>query len=707
MVALDEHTYQKWLRKRKWTTIAFAIQNTLLGLEYSIIMLNMWIYIEQLVKPDHPKIYYSIISVSCMMSSAILSIFTSRMADRYRNIRSIFLATNLSLIIGNIIYMIPFSPWFLLAGRIIAGAGHGQSSVISGELARCYSPNELTSKFSLMGMCNAFGFMIAPGINIAVSSVDFTIGNWHITFANFSGIYLAVIYLIAQVMVIFMIHNISKEYDQKYENEKLNVQNLLEINLLTTVQADLTLLPANNDKQLTCSVSNELHEKTSFLSQDEFSLSTLPEGCSDGKLVQSEDEILTHQMTRDSTVETLLLPKVQISPSSSAVNKRSDNTLLSESKNQVSVSYEHSEDFSDTKLLLTNETIDRLVNKDHTILPPEDTISLNNLLTEATSFEKLQLTDNQISLNHSKVDNVPDKNLSADDQVSLVCSVKKDIADDKLLSNDQISINHSITKHPPNETLLPTGVQIPLNESKAYNVDEISFNTLSISRDPLDSSVIRYKEHKSSTKWLCMQVIIHADTALLMCISFLESFLIISFDMCIPILVIDILKWSVMALNIITLSSGVASILPCFILMVKKFSDHHVFYASVLSVFAYALIQLIQIMLSVYNTNFTINIILTTFYCLLFANVMVIKDVFLGSFLAKMVSSIHQSLTDSVRVFISRLGAITAVMVAPFALEKIEIIGWIYICIILTYVFLMLLRRNTLKCPNVIIKGLK
>ena len=97
------------------------------------------------------------------------------------------------------------------------------------------------------------------------------------------------------------------------------------------------------------------------------------------------------------------------------------------------------------------------------------------------------------------------------------------------------------------------------------------------------------------------------------------------------------------------------------------------------------------------------NITLAVLYSLLFTDIVLIRDIFVGSFLARMVSSRFQATTDGIRLGVSRLGAIVAMSTAAYALPKIEIVGTVLICAVIVFGVMLFIRRKTMMSPKVII----
>jgi len=242
----DENIKQpsiSWLHKRKVTTRVFLVQTFLLGVEYSVFFLTLWLYIKTLVKPENPKVVYSVVSTAYLCSSVILSAIIGKIVDRTRETKKTFLIVNTLVVIGNIMYAFPFSPYYLIFGRLIAGSGGPLKSIIAGELARSYPSEEIVSKFALVGMTFGTGFLIGPTINFAFLKIDFKIYNFHVTVANAAGLYMAVMFLIFNIFVFFFVHDLSKEFDLKAMHEKQENWTKSETNCQTKENEMTPLLP--------------------------------------------------------------------------------------------------------------------------------------------------------------------------------------------------------------------------------------------------------------------------------------------------------------------------------------------------------------------------------------------------------------------------------------------------------------------------------
>merc|ERR1712050_14494 len=149
---------------RKKTAVVFTIQMILLGMDYFVTFLTLWMYIKELVITKHPLVYFGVVSVSYVLSSTIFPTIIGCFVDRSRKVRLAFYVCNTLAILGNLLYIQNFSPWFLVAGRFLVGLGSCLRSVICGEICRSYPPKDLSVMFGCMGAGYAFGILIVSSV---------------------------------------------------------------------------------------------------------------------------------------------------------------------------------------------------------------------------------------------------------------------------------------------------------------------------------------------------------------------------------------------------------------------------------------------------------------------------------------------------------------------------------------------------------------
>ena len=73
---------------------------------------------ENLVKVEHPKLIYGLVSTSYLLSATVASLFVGRLVVRTRSVRCTFFVVNALVCTGNIIYSLPFLTVLLIDGRI-------------------------------------------------------------------------------------------------------------------------------------------------------------------------------------------------------------------------------------------------------------------------------------------------------------------------------------------------------------------------------------------------------------------------------------------------------------------------------------------------------------------------------------------------------------------------------------------------------------
>lgn len=195
--------------RRRNTLIAFTAQTFLVGLDVSLTYLTLWKYLNDVVKPAKPLFFYSLIFITFFIPSISLTVIVSNYIDK-------FFVINIFVVVGCLLYIVPFSPWFLVIGRFLAGTGNSLRSVMSSEIARSYPADVLPSKLSYLGFAYSLGYVGGPGINFFFKNINFIV---HVSFLNVPGLNMALSFVILQCVHVFALFDLSKIYDMKAETE--------------------------------------------------------------------------------------------------------------------------------------------------------------------------------------------------------------------------------------------------------------------------------------------------------------------------------------------------------------------------------------------------------------------------------------------------------------------------------------------------------
>ena len=560
---------KKWERKRYWTTKAFTLECIMLGMEYSVTFLTLWLYIKSLINTDYPKVFYSLVASSYLLAAVILSVIIGRWVDRTRKVRTIFLYCNTMVIIGNILYAMHFSPWFLVVGRLISGADGPLRSVISGEIARCYPDAEVLSKFSSMGMAFALGFIVGPGINFVFTSVDFTIGSWHVTYVNIPGVYMACFFAITQLCVYFMVHDLSLEYDLKAEERDV---------IQPVLPSDVQRFPIQpTDINVTVS-----HFQTA-----------------DTKFTRS-----------------VQLPK---KPRDTVINFYDDTWVETTLYNQ------QQQQQSKTKFRIQQ-------------------LEMSGMFIRPMVFQRLP--SNQIG----QVTYTEDNTL--------------------LSSTSSTSSGYSST-----------------------STDSSSTTSTTNSND----------ESSKADQVLC-SILTNGDAVLVLVLTFILWYWMVAFDMWLPLMVVDVMEMGIVELNGIVFGFGCISAVILCIMSFKTFSDKTLYNLSIVCMVALACMEFIFIYMRFRHSNLYVNMTLWTVWGVFFAIVVIMDEVFLVGVMAKMTSSKVQTFTESLRLAMSRFGALLALLTSAVLFQWVEYACAVGVLVCIVTLVLLVRRKKTLSSPSICIK---
>ena len=222
-VSFYGHEYLEWAERRKHACLSYSIFEFSLGMEHAMIFITLWMYILNLVHTDHPVLFYCLVSTADFVAGLIAGEIFVRMFDNCGRIWSVGQICSGLLVLGNLVYALPYSPLLLLLGRFIAGLGSGMRPILYSEVQRLFNERRARRQTSTMVMCYSLGVLCGPVINFLFVSIDFTVGTLHVTYANMPGFFLAIVALINQIILFFKSTDLSEEFKTLAEGDELSI----------------------------------------------------------------------------------------------------------------------------------------------------------------------------------------------------------------------------------------------------------------------------------------------------------------------------------------------------------------------------------------------------------------------------------------------------------------------------------------------------
>ena len=247
---------EEWKRHRKWTLANFCVGAFSFGLSLTIYYPTEYYYFRDTMKIKNADVYYGL-SWAFLCGSGIISSFVgSYYADMTKNVREICLYSNIINVLGNIMYLLYYSPYVVLFGQFLIGTAAARMVAGVGEISRIYGTEELTQKVAFMGVFSTIGSILGPCSTYLFNLVDTQIGDWKLNIGNMVGLVMGTLYLIQFLINYFTLKNLSKEYNLKKDaTERL---------LGDVVSGDESEMSEAEEKE----VSDEVADEVSF--QDKY-----------------------------------------------------------------------------------------------------------------------------------------------------------------------------------------------------------------------------------------------------------------------------------------------------------------------------------------------------------------------------------------------------------------------------------------------------
>ena len=206
---------KEWKKNRSRTYVTFCMEYFVMCSVYALGTSTYWVYIKRQLKPSRPYLIYTLMTYLHYFPTMIFALNVANLHDRFRKSKLFITLINLMTIIGAVIFTIDISEYFPVIGCLLLGVRYLGQPVMVGELARSYYPEELTFKLPVMNFFFFLATAPASVINYLARDIDFNIEPIQITFGNFSGIVIAILYIVMQLLACVFMHDISAEFDLK------------------------------------------------------------------------------------------------------------------------------------------------------------------------------------------------------------------------------------------------------------------------------------------------------------------------------------------------------------------------------------------------------------------------------------------------------------------------------------------------------------
>ena len=214
---MTDEALKQWKKKRTSTFMIYCLVYLLSGMHTAFMNATIWIYVTRQIVNDNPYFVFGMINAILFLPSVILNPLIAYFGDKFRRPKIMLFLTNTLVILGSLLYMIYYSAWYPITGTCLLGFRFSIRPILVGEIARSYSPDELVKKLSLFSNFFYVGLCPTSIILIFFGKTDINVGGLHIQYGNISSIFLIALAIIIQVLAVFYVHDLSKEYDLKQE----------------------------------------------------------------------------------------------------------------------------------------------------------------------------------------------------------------------------------------------------------------------------------------------------------------------------------------------------------------------------------------------------------------------------------------------------------------------------------------------------------
>ena len=143
---------EEWLKQRKWTVANGCLVSFTYGLSVTGYSPTEYYYFKDTMKVRNPQFFFGLGYAFLCGSAVVSSLAGSYYVDKTKNVRQVLLLSSVINLLGNILYLLHYSPFIVLFGQLLVGIAAVRGPVVIGEVARVYESEEMTGKLSLLAL---------------------------------------------------------------------------------------------------------------------------------------------------------------------------------------------------------------------------------------------------------------------------------------------------------------------------------------------------------------------------------------------------------------------------------------------------------------------------------------------------------------------------------------------------------------------------
>ena len=208
--------------KKRKTVIVYLLCSFLRGMDYLIIMSNLLVYFQDVIKTKHPVFYYGLTIGANSLSVSISGIVFSRMVDKTHRAK-LFVCIGLVFgMIGNLVYAVYVFPILPVIGRFIAGVNGSFTSIVTGEFIRIHDKKGGVRSQWWLAATYSIGMVLGPLASLCFVDINITLGIVQLNSSNVIGVFMSALYLLALIIVLIFAcdcdlhasHKADKQFDK-------------------------------------------------------------------------------------------------------------------------------------------------------------------------------------------------------------------------------------------------------------------------------------------------------------------------------------------------------------------------------------------------------------------------------------------------------------------------------------------------------------